>query len=163
MGPKRKRTESHGVSEFPIGESCKEKVLELFEKRFTYRLSSTVSQHLPEICDGEPWHVEELDRLKRELNSLKTRLNDKDLHVWHKHTSYTNIAGMVISELKRAYRVEMCTQAWSKCYEILSSFDLVDVDGSDFNSVHLCEAPGAFIAALNHFLITQGNCVPLFN
>lgn len=46
-------------------------------------------------------------------------------------------------------------QAWCKFYENARSFILVPptvVNTQCLNSVHLCEAPGAFITSLNHFL-----------
>lgn len=52
----------------------------------------------------------------------------------------------------------MVFQAWLKFYEIVNAYPIVplDVEGEEghvpFNSVHLCEAPGAFILALNHYL-----------
>lgn len=54
----------------------------------------------------------------------------------------------------RTLHVELCTQAWVKFYEVLSSFKIVP--DTDFCSLHLCEAPGAFIAALNHYLQQHG-------
>jgi hypothetical protein len=46
-------------------------------------------------------------------------------------------------------------QAWCKFYENARSFILVPptvVNTGCLSSVHLCEAPGAFITSLNHFL-----------
>lgn len=67
---------------------------------------------------------------------------------------------------------EMATIAWAKMYECLGSYDLLPEDpyssaaisSSDNSStqqqskiltVHVCEAPGAFIAATNHFIRTH--------
>ena len=77
----------------------------------------------------------------------------------------------------------MCTIAWAKMYECLVAFDLFPAEvasgqplsspkgtgGACFGlcrmadgevvpsaaSVHLCEAPGAFVSATNHFMRTQ--------
>lgn len=47
-------------------------------------------------------------------------------------------------------------QGWTKLHEILWSFiNVVPESQLKFNSVHLCEAPGAFVASLNHFLGTH--------
>uniref|UniRef100_A0A671P306 Cap-specific mRNA (nucleoside-2'-O-)-methyltransferase 2 n=1 Tax=Sinocyclocheilus anshuiensis TaxID=1608454 RepID=A0A671P306_9TELE len=54
---------------------------------------------------------------------------------------------------------KLCTQAWAKFYEILGTFKLLPdnaLKSGELNSIHLCEAPGAFISALNHFLKTSG-------
>ena len=62
-----------------------------------------------------------------------------------------------IVELSRSLEVELCTQAWVKFYEILSTFlGKSLVPDCHFMSVHLCEAPGAFVTALNHFLQQKG-------
>jgi len=52
----------------------------------------------------------------------------------------------------------MCTQAWCKFYEILGTFPAIARLSSmrELNTVHLCEAPGAFVASLNHFLVCRG-------
>lgn len=73
---------------------------------------------------------------------------------WHNHTQYTNPAGNIVGQLKRRIRPELCTQAWAKFFEILSNFNILTEVPSHTNlrSVHLCEAPGAFITGLNHFL-----------
>ncbi len=50
---------------------------------------------------------------------------------------------------------EMCTIAFAKMYEMLEAYQLVRYypdHGNKFNSLHLCEAPGAFICATNHFI-----------
>lgn len=47
------------------------------------------------------------------------------------------------------------TQAWLKMYEILSDCDIIDPKLEQFNSFHLCEAPGSFIDATNNFIQTK--------
>ena len=67
--------------------------------------------------------------------------------------------------------VELCTTAWAKMYECILSFDLLPSTASlppggpgvgrlasgqpAVGTLHLCEAPGAFISATNHFIRTQ--------
>ncbi|XP_046560813.1 cap-specific mRNA (nucleoside-2'-O-)-methyltransferase 2-like [Haliotis rubra] len=119
--------------------------------------SKTESQEVSEASDNEDlcWNIKDLLCLKEDLNALKDELSDKDVLEWHKHTCFTNLAGGVVQEIKQVFHAELCTQAWGKFFEIVSTFTLVPLRADTFNSVHLCEAPGAFIAALNHFLMSQ--------
>ena len=51
------------------------------------------------------------------------------------------------------YGGEIVTNAWFKFYEILTvNQRLLRNFQNEFKTFHLCEAPGAFIAALNHYL-----------
>ncbi|KAF0769514.1 cap-specific mRNA (nucleoside-2'-O-)-methyltransferase 2-like [Aphis craccivora] len=104
------------------------------------------------------WKLDEFQELKAALNRTKQKLNEFNLDEWHEHTGKMNPAGLVVNHVKRHVRPDFATQAWCKFYEIACSSDLVSLDeiheegGTSFTSVHLCEAPGAFISALNHFL-----------
>lgn len=99
--------------------------------------------------------VPELENLKCHLNSTKRLLSQMETGKWHRHTAFTNRAGAVFQKIKNSVNPELLTQAWLKFYECLHQFDLVGSNprtSSVFQSVHLCEAPGAFIASLNHYL-----------
>ncbi|KAK7076759.1 Methyltransferase activity protein [Halocaridina rubra] len=147
---------------------------EHFNKKFTFRKhgdgNDTWKLPLADTMFTKPvWQDGELQAMKQELNSIKRQLSDKDISSWHNHTKYTNPAERIVSQIKRRTNAEMVTQAWAKFYEILYTFPVVpyseelSVSGDEkenggsqippnFNSVHLCEAPGAFIAALNHYI-----------
>jgi hypothetical protein len=43
-----------------------------------------------------PWQCDTLMTLKVELNKLKDQLSDKEMLVWHQHTSATNPAGAFV-------------------------------------------------------------------
>ncbi|NXA74881.1 CMTR2 methyltransferase, partial [Thryothorus ludovicianus] len=130
----------------------------LFAKKFTYTKPVNDEWKLPDpshafTCDHVEFHS--LLALKDSMNEVKNQLNDKNLKDWHQHTSFTNKAGKIISHVKKSLNAELCTQAWCKFHEILCSFPLLPEEAlqdGELNSVHLCEAPGAFIASLNHFL-----------
>nr|XP_053650178.1 cap-specific mRNA (nucleoside-2'-O-)-methyltransferase 2-like isoform X3 [Cherax quadricarinatus] len=122
------------------------------------------------------WQDEELQAMKVTLNKTKEQLSDKDIEVWHSHTNNTNPTQKVSYAIRCRAQPEMVTQAWLKFYEIVNKYPTVPVDvetkesensfdagdqgqsahsdegSTHFNSVHLCEAPGAFILALNHYL-----------
>ena len=92
---------------------------------------------------------------------------------WGAHTSFTNRAGLVVRQIRQHHgELELCTTAWAKMYESIVTFDLLSpglgqeqsnnaVMGHLSNgqpavgTVHLCEAPGAFISATNHHMKTQ--------
>ncbi|XP_027751503.1 cap-specific mRNA (nucleoside-2'-O-)-methyltransferase 2 [Empidonax traillii] len=130
----------------------------LFTKKFTYTEPVNSEWKLPDpssvfTCDHKEFHS--LLALKDSMNEVKNQLSDKNLEDWHRHTSFTNKAGKIISHVRKSVNAELCTQAWCKFHEILGTFPLLPEEAlqeGELNSVHLCEAPGAFIASLNHYL-----------
>lgn len=127
-----------------------------FTKKFAF---PTNNYKLPtEVFTCEKWRIEELQQMKTELNTVKEKLNDYDLPTWSKHTRYREPSSFLISYLHNNYKIELLTQAWCKFYECLSRFDLITDEAKEkqrLRSVHLCEAPGAFITALNHYLASK--------
>ncbi|CAF4445981.1 unnamed protein product, partial [Rotaria magnacalcarata] len=101
--------------------------------------------------------LEKLTTIKQQLNDVKSLLSDKDIIDWNRHTAYMNTASTIVPYLREKLNIEIGTQAWAKMYEILANFDLInDVNKNPrLTTLHLCEAPGAFISALNHFLVTR--------
>ncbi|KAG5849414.1 hypothetical protein ANANG_G00110150 [Anguilla anguilla] len=133
-------------------------IQELFNKTTTYSKPASGEWVIPDPNQAlryDPQQHPRLQALKESLNAVKDQLSDKNLEVWHQHTSFTNRAGKIIAHVRAAANAEICTQAWCKFYEILGTFSLVPygaLQSGELNSVHLCEAPGAFIASLNHYL-----------
>ncbi|XP_045199075.2 cap-specific mRNA (nucleoside-2'-O-)-methyltransferase 2-like [Mercenaria mercenaria] len=151
---KRKRRVSDNRTKLPS--NIQNVIEKLFEKKFSYEkredymlTSNFDGKHL----SGE-WQIKEYMSLKNELNMLKNELNDKDMITWHEHTRLVNLAGNIAPEVRNRLRPELCTQAWCKFYEIASTYLSLE-DRKSLVTVHLCEAPGAFITSLNHFLITH--------
>ncbi|XP_035594682.1 cap-specific mRNA (nucleoside-2'-O-)-methyltransferase 2-like isoform X1 [Oncorhynchus keta] len=136
-------------------------VRELFNKVRTYVKPANGEWCIPDPREALRHPAQDhvlLQTLKTSLNEVKNQLSDKDLDVWHQHTNSTNRAGKVIGTVRAASNAEICTQAWCKFYEILGTFNLLPeeaLQSGELNTVHLCEAPGAFIAALNHYLKTS--------
>ena len=98
--------------------------------------------------------LEFLKTKKIELNNTKSQLNSIDIIKWRQHTSNMHVCGLIPSYLRREIKAELVTQAWTKFYTILNSFSLIQSDSTEnlFKSIHLCEAPGAFVTSLNHFI-----------
>ncbi|CAF0933640.1 unnamed protein product [Didymodactylos carnosus] len=105
----------------------------------------------------ERWKIPELMALKESINTTRNRLNEKDIKVWHEHTRKTNMTGQVAFTLRKRFNIEMCTNAWIKMTELLVRYRLIPINLPEkyFRSIHLCEAPGAFICATNHKLRQQ--------
>ncbi|KAM3920651.1 cap-specific mRNA (nucleoside-2'-O-)-methyltransferase 2 [Leptodactylus fuscus] len=131
----------------------------LFNKRFTYKKEN--DWHLPaasEILSSDHKEFSHFLTLKESLNKVKNLLSDKKLDDWHRHTSFTNKAGRIVTEVRRQANAELCTQAWCKFHEIVCTYPLLPntaLWSYELNTLHLCEAPGAFISSLNHYLKTQ--------
>lgn len=140
----------------------------LFERHFTISdvQRDTQTYALPDVGSmfaEPPWQLDQLQTTKRDLNAVKSRLNNFNLGKWQQHTNRMNEAGDIVRAVREDVQAELATQAWCKFYEIASKFSLVPLNeihrggmnGRSFKSVHLCEAPGAFVAALNHWLQTN--------
>jgi len=124
-----------------------------FTKRFTFPPCPSPPSTSSPPYSAPYWSDSRLQSMKERLNQTKSQLNDLPLAKWHKHTRQLNPAGSVTSTLRKNVRPELLTQAWQKFHECFHVFGLgPGKDQSEFNTVHLCEAPGAFITSLNHAL-----------
>uniref|UniRef100_T1IVL2 Cap-specific mRNA (nucleoside-2'-O-)-methyltransferase 2 n=1 Tax=Strigamia maritima TaxID=126957 RepID=T1IVL2_STRMM len=128
-----------------------------FNKRY-YITKTNENWVLPpadELWTGIAWSDETLLSMKDNLNTVKSLLNDKERGPWSEHTQSLNPAGSIVPNLKRRCKPELCTQAWAKCFEIMSNYEIDFFSEFCLNTIHLCEAPGAFITALNHFIYSR--------
>uniref|UniRef100_A0A1I8PKZ7 Cap-specific mRNA (nucleoside-2'-O-)-methyltransferase 2 n=1 Tax=Stomoxys calcitrans TaxID=35570 RepID=A0A1I8PKZ7_STOCA len=133
-----------------------DEVMEMFTKCFSYQNPNSNRWTLPsaEVLFTEYYQLGSLQQLKIKLNEVKSKLNDYVLEEWSLHTRRKDPAGEIPWRLKSEMKAEFVTIAWCKLFECLNRFSSL-VKGAQMNSLHLCEAPGAFIAALNHYLYTK--------
>ena len=97
-----------------------------------------------------------LNNVKKNLkNSVTAKLSSS---TWHLHTSSHHITKKLGKNLRLRYNTEITTQAWCKFYEVLNCFSQhlnIESSRDNFRVMHLCEAPGAFVTCMNHFLKTK--------
>lgn len=149
MRRKRARTEDSAVSG-------------VFERVFEFDVDSSWS--LPgdgQLFVSAEWQCDDLYQLSQQLNKVRSQLSDKPAESWGRHTNSTSLAGAILPRVVRL-RPELLTQAWCKFYELLAVHRVVDdlPCGRPLVSLHLCEAPGAFVAALNHYCCSEGRPPP---
>ncbi|XP_017125352.1 cap-specific mRNA (nucleoside-2'-O-)-methyltransferase 2 [Drosophila elegans] len=127
---------------------------QLFEKKFHYQKPRGIESWQLPSQDGalfsEFYQFEALQGLREQLNAMKSRLNDYGVQEWSAHTNRRDPSGEVSWRLKNDTKAEFVTVAWCKFFECLHRYPLIKTPV--VNTLHLCEAPGAFIASLNHYL-----------
>ncbi|XP_045461206.1 cap-specific mRNA (nucleoside-2'-O-)-methyltransferase 2 [Harmonia axyridis] len=123
----------------------------LFNKKFQFKSFTVIPQKIFEV---PKWEVPNLQEKKINLNNVKAQLGRYNLEEWSKHTKHNDPSSFVIKFLKDQIEPELLTQAWCKFYECLNQFNIIPItkNSDRFVSLHLCEAPGGFISALNHFI-----------
>lgn len=137
-------------------EDFHEELNDLFNKKFSFRYNS--DWKLPELdhwFSSPPWKVKDLEIQKSRLNFHKSQLNDFNIEEWSSHTRRRNPAGEVGWKIRCLVNPEFLTQAWTKFYECASTYNVIPKQATTEKamvSLHLCEAPGAFITSLNHYL-----------
>ena len=104
------------------------------------------------FIENESAYISTLQIEKLDLNTVKSKLDQLDISLWHRHTSNMHKFSSLAYKLRSQIKAELPTQAWAKFYSILCEFNLVPSNKQIFSSFHLCEAPGAFITSLNHFI-----------
>ncbi|XP_038209097.1 cap-specific mRNA (nucleoside-2'-O-)-methyltransferase 2 [Zerene cesonia] len=141
---------------FPKSDDFEEELHDLFNKKYQFQFNS--EWKLPDRgswFSAPPWKVKNLETMKTRLNFHKSQLNDFSIEEWSSHTRRRNPAGEVSWKVRCLVNPEFLTQAWTKFYECACTYNIVPQEARDsrkFVSLHLCEAPGAFITSLNHYL-----------
>lgn len=120
---------------------------------------------VPYFLYSQPIYIRLLEK-KAELNYYKRVLDTKPSLIytesrapkkssfltWEQLTQnidvYRNLKRILMSQ----YRAEMVTNAWIKMFEILNHFHDIIPQIGIVKTFHICEAPGAFISSINHFL-----------
>lgn len=116
----------------------------------------SVPPSVDDIFNYQPFSIDILMRTKEDLNQTRSKLDQFDISKWSKHTYFTNRSGKIVRSIRTKIRPELCTIAWVKMYEIISTYpDLIPFDEYRIHSVHICEAPGAFICSINHYIKTK--------
>lgn len=124
-----------------------------FNKKFKFKPSEDALPSVEAFFNsGNNQKHEGLQIIKSILNHVKSKLNDVQIEEWSKHTRQRNPAQQILQYLKTEIKAEFVTQAFAKFFECVSAYPMVGDVQKVFQSVHLCEAPGAFICSLNHFL-----------
>lgn len=125
----------------------------MFSKTFQFDSSHFRLPDAAQIFSAAAFDDAPLIALRSRLNATRDQLNGNDIDVWHGLTRRTNPANDIMPTLRRVVDPELCTRAWSKLFEMLALHPLLpDKHYAPLATVHVCEAPGGFIAATNHKL-----------
>lgn len=135
-----------------------------FRKSFTFQRD--VRHTLPEEKKwfrSNIWEIDFLRGLRTDINNVKSELDDKDIDSWGQHTAQTDLSSFIRTDIKSRLGStdgpELLTRAWVKFYEILSTHSVISLNEEKsectLNGLFLCEAPGAFVTAANHYIKTQ--------
>lgn len=130
---------------------------EYFNKSFEF--TGNEDWTLPEEAYCTPqWSIEALQLMKVSLNTVKGQLSKFPISFWSNHTKRTDPSSLIKYSIRTRAKIELLTQAWCKFYECLNTYRLIPescTNNESLHSLHLCEAPGAFITALNHYLFVN--------
>ncbi|ARF10772.1 FtsJ-like methyltransferase [Hokovirus HKV1] len=107
------------------------------------------------------------DDILQNTNNMQTLLknkmdefNDITVNVNKKNMDQAKIRYFfsyeVIDHVQKNFDAEYVTNAWLKCYEIITLFKLIPQNDT-INYFGICEQPGAFLYAINHFIKTKIN------
>lgn len=83
-------------------------------------------------------NLDEWDRIKKEVR------------YYSPIEKYNNLKNIVMEK----FNIKT-SQAWLKMYELIVDNNLIKQQSGTYKTFHLCEAPGNFIAALNHYIKSE--------
>lgn len=99
--------------------------------------------------------MQRLLELKRQLMFVKRTIDTRDPTKYQKLTKDIKIFKNIKKHVKTIVKMPI-SQAFLKMWEILHVMRLIPThEKGTFNTFSLCEAPGQFIVAINHFLKTR--------
>lgn len=120
--------------------------------------------HVHQTSYNDNYFITQLQKNKRYLNAYRRTIDNKPNYLFNESriknkSDYLFWEDVIINPSKKIKTIlyknggcEMLSNAWLKLYELLSVFSNDLFKNKEINSFHLCEAPGAFVSAMNHYL-----------
>ena len=102
-------------------------------------------------------------KLKTQLEMADYTIDTRNIHDWDNLKKVvrfyrpTDTAKHLKTIIEKKFNQKSISQAWVKMYEIIVKYDLIKNKNNTYKTFHLCEAPGNFISATNHYIKTQTN------
>ena len=130
------------------------------EKVFWFNTAGWTLPAATSLFSSPTFDVAELKAREARLYACKAQLSSLPMEEWKRHTASTKVSRGALQAVRRRVAPEMCTRAFCKLYEMLVAFPALlrrrEASNASLiepcSTLHLCEAPGAFVAATNHFL-----------
>jgi len=102
-------------------------------------------------------------KLKTQLEMADYTIDTRNIHDWDNLKKVvrfyrpTDTAKHLKTIIEKKFNQKSISQAWIKMYEIIVKYDIIKKKDNTYKTFHLCEAPGNFISATNHYIKTQTN------
>ena len=111
-----------------------------------------------EINNADKYRIEELDKIKDDLNITKSKLDDEFQNskfgiYWREFDPFKNEKN-IIAKLGNTYNV---SNAWVKCYEMINYFNMIPEKTNSFIHFDNAAFPGSFIVSTYHLINTQSS------
>lgn len=103
---------------------------------------------------------DEFQKIQKKISMMEFLIDTRDANKWYKvkmmfrYYAPSDYKSKIAEYVKEHYNTGKISQAWMKMYEIIKVFSLIPVKDT-FKTFHLCEAPGNFISAINHYIKTE--------
>jgi cap2 methyltransferase len=96
-------------------------------------------------------YIDYIDDLSNKLKLMKFYIDSRDIKKWNEITTEINIRKAITNYLDKNYDIKN-SRAFVKMYDILNLVNVIDFNKNEINTLHVCEAPGNFINAINYFI-----------
>jgi 23S rRNA U2552 (ribose-2'-O)-methylase RlmE/FtsJ len=139
-------------------------VTEYIPNFFSKNLRSYYKLMIPPLIFNKENMISKFVKLKSSLNKFKRIIDTKfqlnnsqtknNLNIidWNNFTNQIDLLRPLKKILIHEYNLNFVTNAWTKLYEILHTYkSLTTTSTQTLKTFHICEAPGAFILALDAY------------
>ena len=104
-------------------------------------------------------YLDNIKKLVSDLKLTKFYIDSRKIDKWRKITNEINIRKSIVKYLEKNYQIKN-SRAFVKMYDILNIVPIIDLNVKQINTLHVCEAPGNFINAINYYIKSNNKDMP---
>jgi hypothetical protein len=123
--------------------------------KFKKHTSGPVDINLKFFESNYDVNIDKLQKMRAYLIRTKRIIDTRDINRWSKITANIKLHKNVKKIVSKRYALIPISQAFLKMYEMITLLNIVPKFGERFKTFSLCEAPGQFMIAINHYVKTH--------